>query len=184
MGRSIVFAALAALAVGVHAGGPRFLARLAYERSSILRGEVWRLLTTYVVHAGDAATSCGTSRRPGWSGWPSGGHCTPATWLAAAVAVAFGSSLGVLLLQPEVRVMTGLSGLLHGLLAAGAVAEVRRGERLAGLFLGLLAAKVAWEQIVGPLRSPPCRRSGSPWAPTPTGRSSGLLAGLAAPGLG
>jgi rhomboid family GlyGly-CTERM serine protease len=148
--RSILFAALAALAVGVHAGGPRFFALLAYERSAILEGEAWRLLTTYLVHAGIghllwnvAATGIV------WAAVVRG--LSARMWLSAALAVALGSSLGVLLLQPEVRVMAGLSGLLHGLLAAGAAAEVRRGERLAWVFLGLLAAKIAWEQLAGPM---------------------------------
>ena len=66
------------------------------------------------------------------------------------LAVALGSSLGVLLLQPDVRVMSGLSALLHGLLAAGAAAQVRRGERVGWVFLIVLAVKVAWEQISGP----------------------------------
>jgi rhomboid family GlyGly-CTERM serine protease len=147
--RPILFAALAALAVGVHAGGPRVFALLAYERSSILDGEVWRLLTTYLVHAGlghllwnvsaTAVVALAVARA-----------LSARRWLAAALVVALGSSLGVLLLQPGVRAMAGLSGLLHGLLAAGAAAEVRRGERLAWVFLGLLAAKIAWELLAGP----------------------------------
>jgi rhomboid family GlyGly-CTERM serine protease len=155
IGRSIVFAALVALAAGFHAAGPSFLARLAYERPSILRGEVWRLLTTYLVHAGLghllwnlAATGVV---------WVSVGRAFRAgMWLAATIAVALGSSLAVLLLQPEVRAMAGLSALLHGLLAAGASAEIRRGERLAGVLLALLAAKIAWEQLAGvpPLGGP------------------------------
>jgi rhomboid family GlyGly-CTERM serine protease len=146
---SIFFAALGALAVGVYTGGPRYFARLAYQRSSILDGEVWRLLTTYLVHGGLghllwnlAATGLV---------WVSVARALGARmWLAAALAVGIGSSLGVLLFQPEVRVMAGLSGLLHGLLAAGAAAEVRRGERFAWVFLGVLAAKIAWELIAGP----------------------------------
>ena len=180
MGRSIIFAVLAALALGVYAGGPGILALLAYERSPILRGEVWRLFTTYVVHAGIghllwnlAATGLV---------WLAVGRAFHArTWLAAAVAVALGSSLGVLLLQPEVRVMTGLSGLLHGLLAAGAVAEVRRGERFAGIFLAVLAAKIAWEQFVGPTPFSAVSAERVAVGAHAYGALSGLLAGLALP---
>jgi len=45
----------------------------------------------------------------------------------------------------------GSSGVLHGVLAAGAVAHVRRGERDGWPLLVLLAAKLAYEQGVGGL---------------------------------
>ena len=181
IGRSIVFAALAALAVGLYAAGPRFLGLLAYDRSSILRGEVWRLLTTYVVHAGLghllwnlAATGVV---------WVSVGRALRAgTWLAATLGVALGSSLAVLVLQPEVRVMAGLSGLLHGLLAAGATADIRRGDRWTGLLLALLAAKIAWEQLVGPsLLGGPVPGDRVAVGAHAFGALAGLLAGLALP---
>jgi rhomboid family GlyGly-CTERM serine protease len=143
------FAALSVLAIGAYAGGPRLFTRLAYDRFAILHGEVWRLLTTYLVHAGLghlvwnlAATGIV---------WVAVARALRArAWLAVALCVGLGSSVGVLLLRPEVRVMAGLSGLLHGLFAAGAAVELRRGERLAGLLLMVLAAKIAWEQLVGP----------------------------------
>jgi hypothetical protein len=47
--------------------------------------------------------------------------------------------------------MAGLSAVVHGLMAAGGVAEVRRGQRLAWLFLAALAAKLVLEQLHGSL---------------------------------
>jgi rhomboid family GlyGly-CTERM serine protease len=144
-----VFLALAALSLSVFAAGPQPLVLLAYHRASILRGELWRLLTGHFVHANGAhllwnlgataLVSLAVARA-----------LSARSWLVAALAVALGCSAAVLLLQPQVRVMTGLSGLLHGLLAAGAAADIRRGERMGWVFLGVLAAKVGWEQLAGP----------------------------------
>jgi rhomboid family GlyGly-CTERM serine protease len=177
--RHILFPVLAALAMAFHAGGPRFFVLLCYRRSSILGGEVWRLLTTYLVHAGGdhllwnvAATGVV---------WLAVGRAlTAGAWLAAALAVAVGSSAGVLLLQPDLRVMAGLSALLHGLLAAGAVAGVRRGERLGFVLLGVLAVKVAWEQLAGPTPHAVLRGEVAVGAHA-LGALCGLLAGLALP---
>jgi rhomboid family GlyGly-CTERM serine protease len=143
------FLALGALAVVCSTGGPRLFVLLVYQRGAILHGQVWRLLTCHLVHAGPAHllwNLVGTAL----VGLALGHALRVKEWLAASVTVALGSSLGVLILQPDVRVVSGLSALLHGLLAAGAAAEARRGERVGWVFLIVLAVKVAWEQITGP----------------------------------
>jgi len=54
-------------------------------------------------------------------------------------------------LDPDVEWYVGLSGLLHGLLTAGLLASFLAGSRDA-LLLGLLVAgKILWEQVSGPL---------------------------------
>ena len=146
----LIFLVLAVLALGFFAGGAQVFAPLAYHRSSILRGEGWRLLTGHLVHA-NASHLFWNLGATALVGLAVARALSARSWLAGALAVALGSSAAVLLFQPQVRVMTGLSGLLHGLLAAGAAADVRRGERLGWLFLGALAAKVGWEQIAGPM---------------------------------
>jgi rhomboid family GlyGly-CTERM serine protease len=175
----LLFTLLAGLGVALAAAGPRVFVALVYQRDAILRGQVWRPLTCHFVHAGPAHLV-----------WNLAGTALVALalgpalrvrgWLLAGLAAAGGSSLGVLLLQPEVRVMAGLSALLHGLLAAGAAAEVRRGERLGWAFLIVLAVKVAWEQISGP--TPLTRAAlggGIATGAHAFGALAGLLAGLA-----
>jgi rhomboid family GlyGly-CTERM serine protease len=144
-----VFLALAALALSLFAGGAPLFVLLAYQRSSILAGELWRLLTGHLVHASGSHLlwNLGATALVGLA---VARALSARDWLVAALAVALASSVAVLLVQPQVRAMTGLSGLLHGLLAAGATADIRRGEKFGWLFLGLLAAKVAWEQVSGP----------------------------------
>jgi membrane associated rhomboid family serine protease len=45
----------------------------------------------------------------------------------------------------------GSSGALHGVMAAGAVAHIRRGERDGWVLAGLLAVKLAYEAWLGAL---------------------------------
>ena len=146
----VFFAVLAGVCVACAAAGPRALVALAYQRDAILRGQAWRLLTAHVVHlsarhlawnlAGLALPWLVFARRLG-----------AAAWSAVAVAAGLAASLGMLMLHPEVRAMAGLSAVVHGLMAAGGVAEVRRGRRLAWLFLAALAAKLVFEQLGGPV---------------------------------
>lgn len=169
------------LAAAAFAGGPRVALALVYERSAILGGQWWRLLTGHFVHASlahlgwdlAAALLIGLAVAPALRAGP---------WVIVVLAVAVASSAGVLLLQPQVHAMAGLSGLLHGLLAAGAVAQVRRRQRVGGVFLALLAAKIAWEQLAGPSPLVAGALGGRiAVGAHALGAAAGLLAGLVVP---
>lgn len=152
LSRHAFFAALAALILVLGARGPASFVRLAYYRSAILEGEVWRLLTTHLVHAGPshlAANMAGLGLV-----WAAFARRAPAlTWVACALAAALGASVGVLVAQPRVEIMAGLSSVLHGLLAGAALNEGRRGSRM-GIVLGtVLALKLAWDLLAGALPS-------------------------------
>jgi rhomboid family GlyGly-CTERM serine protease len=58
---------------------------------------------------------------------------------------------GLWFFHPELQWYVGLSGLLHGILAAGLIATWRpaRAEMIA--LAALLIAKLVWEQTVGPM---------------------------------
>ena len=45
----------------------------------------------------------------------------------------------------------GLSGVLHGLFVSGCLMDIRNGHRDALLLFILISAKLAWEQVSGPL---------------------------------
>jgi rhomboid family GlyGly-CTERM serine protease len=76
---------------------------------------------------------------PGWR--------TPALVLAGSLAV----GLGLLLGDPDVAWYVGISGALDTLWAAGAGALIRRRDRFGWVLAGFLAAKLAYEQLWGPL---------------------------------
>jgi rhomboid family GlyGly-CTERM serine protease len=123
--------------------------RLAYYRHAILRGEVWRVLTGHLVHAGPLHLFWNLAGLLiVWIAF--GPRLTGHRWLVAALVSGLGAGLGVLAFEPQVRAMVGLSGLLHGLMAAGALAAIRSGERMGGLFLTVLTVKIVWEQLFGP----------------------------------
>jgi rhomboid family GlyGly-CTERM serine protease len=53
--------------------------------------------------------------------------------------------------NPSLEWYVGLSGLLHGLLAAGLVAGIRGREAESVVLAILVAGKLVWEQLAGPL---------------------------------
>jgi rhomboid family GlyGly-CTERM serine protease len=121
-----------------------------YERQAIEGGEYWRLVTGHLVHLG----------------W---GHLWPnlaalavvgalfadvfrnGDWLRASFASAAAIDIGLYLFDTEVRWYVGLSGVLHGLVAAGALALLLRREALGAMLALGLSAKLAFEQLVGPV---------------------------------
>ena len=138
----------AALMIAI--GGNSVEEALRYERDAVLGGESWRLLTGHLVHldwghllvniAGLALV---------WVFF--GSALSPAFWVITLVVSALGVGLGLLVLNHSVAWYVGLSGVLHGLFAAGLVArrEISAGIRL--LLTVLLVGKLAWEQCQGPL---------------------------------
>lgn len=125
---------------------------LRYQRDAIVtEHQYWRLLTGHLVH--------GSWRHAGLN--LAGlllivslfrGCYTLRQWLLIGLASAACIDLGMLLLMPQLDWYVGLSGILHGLLAAGAVAWWRSEDRLlAGLLSAILLGKLAWEQWQGAL---------------------------------
>jgi rhomboid family GlyGly-CTERM serine protease len=140
--------ALALLCLALAAGGDEARVLGRYERVAIENGEYWRLVTAHLVHL-------------------SFGHLWPnvaalailglllddvirnADWWRVAAASAAAIDVGLYLYQPGVLWYVGLSGVLHGVVAAGAIALFTRHRALAGaLGLGLIV-KLTFEQIYG-----------------------------------
>jgi rhomboid family GlyGly-CTERM serine protease len=143
--------ALAAAAVALEMAGWRELLR--WDRLAIDGGEFWRLLAGHLVHLG-------------WSHllmnvlglvlvWTLVGATFSAKAWGVVVAVSIASiDAGFWWLSPELGWYVGLSGVLHALLAAGALNILWRdpGRRLeAGVLIVLVAAKLAFEQLAGPM---------------------------------
>ncbi|MFN2349551.1 MAG: rhombosortase [Thioalkalivibrio sp.] len=75
-------------------------------------------------------------------------HLTAWQWWLAVLICGAGVNLGLLAFSTSIDWYVGLSGLLHGLLAAGALAGLRHHPSLGLLLLGLVA-KLTWEQYTG-----------------------------------
>jgi len=132
------------------AGGEGLRELSRYERQAIESGEYWRLVSGHLVHLGFGHL------------WPNVAALAiigllfddvfrSADWLRVGAASAAAIDLGLLALEPTVLWYVGLSGVLHGFVAAGALALLLRREVL-GAVLGVgLVAKLAFEQTVGPV---------------------------------
>lgn len=120
---------------------------LRYERMKVLdQHQLWRLLTGHFVH-GDTrhvalnlaglAVLCAL--------FPS--HYSVVGWSAVVLASIVAIDVGFVWWEPQLTWYVGLSGVLHGVLAAGAIAWWRYESRALALLLSLvLIGKLAWEQ--------------------------------------
>lgn len=123
---------------------------LRFDRSAILDGEVWRLLTGHFAHLGNSHAIMNLLGL--WLCWLLlGKQLKPVTSLIALLVGCVGISLGLLLLNPELRWYVGLSGVLHTLFVYGCLMEIRAGHRDAIVLFLFISGKLIWEQLAGPL---------------------------------
>ena len=123
---------------------------LRYERGALAQGQWWRLLTAHLVHldlrhallnaAGLVLVWVLFARA-----------YSPKAWLAILLGAAAAIDAGLWLGDSTVQWYVGSSGVLHGAMAAGALAHIRRGERDGWVLAALLAVKLLYEQTHGAL---------------------------------
>lgn len=143
---TIVTAAAAAAALMI----PGAAELLIYDRSGLLRGEMWRLLTAHLVHYSGghllnnmlvlvfAGALVETRYR---SDWP---------WIVALSSVAIG--IGVYLFEPGIARYAGASGVAFALLTYAALrglAENPRWRVVCALVLVTIALKLVAESLFG-----------------------------------
>ena len=147
---SWVIVALLVVCTLLALGGDEFRELGRYERQAVESGEYWRLVSGHLVHLGFghlwpnlAATAI--------IGLLFEGVFRNADWLRIGAASAAAIDLGLYVLEPQVLWYVGLSGVLHGYVAAGALALLVRREKL-GVVLAIgVAGKLIFEQVVGPV---------------------------------
>ena len=123
---------------------------LRYDRVWIGQGEAWRFVSGHFAHLGWshlALNSAGLVLV--W--YLIGGAYTLRTWLLIVGVTLATMDLGFWFLNPELYWYVGMSGLLHGLLAAGVVTRLRNIDAETVILLLLLIAKISWEQFSGPV---------------------------------
>jgi rhomboid family GlyGly-CTERM serine protease len=142
--------ALLAACLLLAAGGDAARELGRWQRDAIDTGEYWRLVSGHLVHLGF-------------------GHLWPnlvalaiigllfedvfrnADWARIGAAAVAAIDLGLYVFDPEVAWYVGLSGVLHGYVAAGALALILRKEKLGVVLAAGIAAKLIFEQVVGPV---------------------------------
>ncbi|MDJ0917342.1 MAG: rhombosortase [Woeseiaceae bacterium] len=123
---------------------------LRYDRAGLEALELYRLLTGHVVHLGvghfllNAAGLLLVAILVGAS------LSAAAWWLVLGVSAAT-IDLAFWFLNPGLSWYVGLSGILHGMLVAGATVQFKKRPLESGVILVLIIAKLAFEQLVGPL---------------------------------
>ena len=148
----LLVAALVLLSLLCEAGtDQRWRLLLRYEREAALQGEYWRLLTGHLVHGSwlhlwlnCAGVGLIAALFPN--------HYSPRQWLLIGLASLLTIDLGFVFYEPQLSWYVGLSGVLHGALAAGAIAWWRyETKRLALALSVIFVGKLAWEQWHGAL---------------------------------
>lgn len=132
----------------VELGGEWSRGHLSYDRQAIGAGEVWRLLTAHFVHldAEHTMLNCfGLVLM--WALFAR--EYTFGRWVALYLASGLAIGTGLWFLNPEVGNYVGASGALHGVMAAGTLAFIRRGDLIRWLLAIVLIAKLSWEQYAG-----------------------------------
>jgi rhomboid family GlyGly-CTERM serine protease len=141
---------LSAVSLLVMLGGDGVAAVLRYDRAALSGGELWRLLTAHVAHLGWSHLAlnlaglalvwllCGRS-------------LSLRLWWLLLFVCAMGVSGGLMIFNPDLAWYVGLSGVLHGMIVAGAVAGAYQRERDSLLLLVLVTLKLGWEQWHGPM---------------------------------
>jgi len=148
--RSAIFpVAIAVLSLTVAVAGEGALAALRYERDAMATGEIWRVITAHFTHLG--WSHLGLNLAGLVLIWLLvGAAFSFMRWGVVFVVAALGTSAGLWWLEPQLHWYVGLSGVLHGLLIAGALASLGT-YKDAPLLLGLVVVKLVWEQWMGPM---------------------------------
>lgn len=139
-----------ALLLALAASGNPGRVLLRYDRATIAHGELWRLLTAHFVHLDfhHAVLNCAGLILM-WALFAR--DYAPRQWLAIVAAALVAIDAGLWLLDSTVLWYVGSSGALHGVMAAGTLAKLRRRERDGWLLAAFLLAKLAFEHSIGPL---------------------------------
>ena len=123
---------------------------LRFDRGGIAAGEVWRLLTGHFVHLGTSHTLLNLAGLV--LVWILVGTTfTWQQWLYVMAGSVAAIDLGLWFGSPQLEWYVGLSGLLHGMLAAGIVAGLSDRSFEALVLAIVVAVKLGWEQLAGPL---------------------------------
>jgi rhomboid family GlyGly-CTERM serine protease len=171
-------ALLAVLILILAVGGESARLTFQYDRSGLASYEIWRLAGGHLVHLGWNHTLMNLSALA-LIIWLFGALFGLTAWLVIALASGLMVDAGLWWLSPGIQWYVGLSGVLHGLVAAaGIVLSAQR--QLAGyLVLTVLVTKIAWEQADGSLPMTEFLAGGSVVVDAHLyGAVGGLLAGL------
>jgi rhomboid family GlyGly-CTERM serine protease len=142
---------LAGVICAVFLGGPGMAATLRWERAAVAAGEYWRLATGHFVHA-DATHLAWNLLGAALVWWLFGREFRLSGWALILAGSMLAIDAALQWFVPSLDWYVGLSGVLHGCMAAGLYAWLHERRDWSTLTLAVLfAAKLIWEAIAGPL---------------------------------
>lgn len=123
---------------------------LRYDRGALEAGQWWRLFTGHWVHLSlrhAALNALGLALM--WALFAR--DYSPRQWLGIVLGAILAIDAGLWLWDSTLQWYVGSSGVLHGVMAAGTLAHLRRREADGWLLMAFLAGKLTYEHLVGPL---------------------------------
>jgi rhomboid family GlyGly-CTERM serine protease len=115
------------------------------ERGLVL-AEPWRLLTGHLVHVGWVHLVMNLAGAA--LVWLLVGRAfAVGQWAWVILICVVGTDIGLLAFSPGIEWYSGFSGVLHGIVVAGAIASLTRAPAIAALLLGALVLKLVFEQL-------------------------------------
>ena len=123
---------------------------LSYQRAALAEGQWWRLLTAHFVHLDlehAALNAMGLVLM--WALFAR--DYPPLRWLAIYLGTALTVSASLWWFSPDVAWYVGASGALHGVMTAGTLAHLRRGDLDGWILAIFIVVKLGYEQLAGAL---------------------------------
>ena len=148
--RGLVLLAACLLLLAPTVSGESGRRLLRYDRTALAGGEWWRLISAHLVHLDvrhALLNSLGLALM--WALFAR--DYSPRQWLLIVLGAMAAIDAGLWLGDSTVLWYVGSSGALHGVMAAGALARLRNGERDGWPLAVLLAVKLIYEHWVGAL---------------------------------
>jgi rhomboid family GlyGly-CTERM serine protease len=123
---------------------------LRYDRTALAAGQWWRLLTAHFVHLDfDHAALNSLGLVLMWALFAR--DYRPRHWLAILLGSIAAIDAGLWLRDSTVAWYVGSSGALHGIMAAGTLAHLRRRDLDGWILAVFIVVKLAYEQSAGAL---------------------------------
>lgn len=134
----------------IQCGGATAQRALRYDRDALAAGQWWRLLTGHLIHLGfEHAVLDVAGLALMWALFAR--DYSARGWFMIIGLSILGIDAGLWLLSSTTQWYVGSSGVLHGVLAAGTCAHLRRREADGWVLALLLIGKLLYEQTLGPL---------------------------------
>ena len=148
--RALVLLAVCGVLVALELSGEGGREALRYDRVALAAGQWWRLLSGHFVHLNlqhALLNALGLALL-----WALFARDYPLRqWVLIALVSVAAIDAGLWFRDTSLLWYVGASGVLHGVMAAGTLAHLRRGEPDGWVLAAFLIGKLVYEQFAGPM---------------------------------